>query len=120
VQTLNLVISLIRNNDLFDTYAPRICLLQGQKYHMLGRKKEAITCYKGCQYISNPGSEIDLVARASLQFIQVAETNKKNLAERASNVNDIKAELCHTENLLYAAAGRLLEAVTTDSIQRSK
>ena len=87
---------------------------------MLGRKKDAIACYEACQYISNPGSEIDLVARASLQFIQVAEMNNKDFAERASNVNDIKAELCHTENLLYAAAGRLVEAVTTDSIQRSK
>jgi hypothetical protein len=87
---------------------------------MLGKKKEAITCYEACQYISNPGSEIDLVARASLQFIRVADTNHVDLAERASDVNNIKDELCHTETLLYAAAGRLLEAVTTDSIQRSK
>ena len=47
---------------------------------MLGRKKDAIACYEACQYISNPGSEIDLVARASLQFIQVAEMNNKDFA----------------------------------------
>jgi hypothetical protein len=116
-QALDEIICLLRLHGIFETYAPRICLLQAQRYHMLGRKKQASDCYRACQFISNPGSEIHMLARMSLVFIEVAEGN---MTESTWKINEMKNELYATESLLFIAAGKLLDAVTTKSIQRSK
>ena len=105
---------------MFDTYAPRVCLLQAQRYHMLGRREKAIACYEACRYISNPGSEIHLVARTSLLLFQLAEPESSDLGGKASQINEIKGELYATQSVLYMAAAKMLEAVTTESIQKSK
>lgn len=86
---------------------------------MLGRKQEAQRFYELCQYTSNPGSEIGLVARTSILFLNLL-TSGGNRNERAYLVNELKSELYQTENVLYVAAGKLLEAVTTESISKSK
>lgn len=105
---------------MFDTYAPRVCLLQAQRYHMLGRRDRAIAYYEACRYISNPGSEIHLVARTSLLLFQLAKQGSDEVGSRASEVNEIKGELQVTSSVLYVATAKMLEAVTTESIQKSK
>jgi hypothetical protein len=58
-----------------------------------------------------------MLARMSLVFIEVAEGN---MTESTWKINEMKNELYATESLLFIAAGKLLDAVTTKSIQRSK
>jgi hypothetical protein len=87
---------------------------------MLGRREKAIACYEACRYISNPGSEIHLVARTSLLLFQLAGPESSDLGGKASQINEIKGELYATQSVLYMAAAKMLEAVTTESIQKSK
>lgn len=83
---------------------------------MLGRIDAAKECYQACEATSSSGSEMNLTARASLVFLDLAA--KGTLPHRTKL--DIGSELDATGAASLIVAGQLLEAVTTTSIQKSK
>ena len=87
---------------------------------MLGHRDRAVAYYEACQYISNPGSEIHLVARTSLLLFQLAGRGADDTGIRGSQINEIKGELHATQSVLYVSTAKMLEAVTTESMVRSK
>lgn len=85
---------------------------------MLGRCDTAQQYYRATARISKAGSELNLLARTSLLFLELA-TNGTNAVSRNAR-HETRLELDATEAAHFTIAGQMIDAITTNSIQKSK
>ncbi|GHJ85473.1 hypothetical protein NliqN6_1875 [Naganishia liquefaciens] len=103
---------------LFRTFAPRECLLLGQRAHMLGHHEVALKHYEACRFIAKPGSEMDLMARIGIHCIQLAQAATTDQA--ASENKQLMQECFNTMAYTFTTAARVIQGTIVDTILASK
>ncbi len=140
-QNLDVLIAHTRTYDIFPLFSARIALHHAHLAHALARPARALRCYRAAAHHSEPGSFVNVAARAGEIALCVGVRRRKatmgeawrqglsltdddwteddeaeDLEERGAEV----IELCHGMGGTLEAIGQVLEACFTPEILKAK
>ena len=106
------IVDLLRAQNIWHSHAPQLCLLYAQFAHLLGQEKAALRCYRACQALIKPGSELGLVVAISIFAAAGKLVNVLEDHSRREEIQLLAARCRASGSAGLIAAGYLLGSLT--------
>ncbi|CAD6588699.1 MAG: hypothetical protein TREMPRED_005127, partial [Tremellales sp. Tagirdzhanova-0007] len=111
-QLLSEIVEILRAQNIWQTHAPQLCLLYAQFAHLLGREQAALRCYRACQALIKPGSELGLVVAISMFAAAGKLVNALEDHSRRGEIQALAARCRASGSAGLIATGYLLGSLT--------